>query len=67
MRKIIRFIRRLRADGMPVWNDRVTIAKEGRRLIHEGPDRYRNADRSSKITIVVVVAITIAIIALVAI
>lgn len=67
MRKIIRFIRRLRAEGVPVWSDRSTIAKESRRLIDEGPGRYREADRTSKLTIVGIGVMTLVIIALIAI
>lgn len=67
MRRIIRFIRRLRSEGVPVWSDRSTIAKEGRRLIDEGPGRYREADRTSKLTIVGIGVMTLVIIALIAI
>lgn len=64
MRNIIRYVRRIRKEGLPLWNDRISIAREGRRLIDEGPGRFRQADRSARITIVGVVVITAAIIAL---
>jgi hypothetical protein len=67
MRQIIRFFRRIRSGGIPLWSDRGTIAKEGRRLIDEGPVRYREADRTSRITVIVIGVMTVAIIALIAI
>ena len=64
MRKIISHVRRIRKEGIPLWNDRTSIAREGRRFIDEGPDRFRKADRSARIAVLSVVAIIAAIIAL---
>ncbi|MAM83257.1 MAG: hypothetical protein CL472_01075 [Acidobacteria bacterium] len=50
-------------DGIPVYRDRATIIREGKRLFKQGPARFREADRFAKMTVVGAFALMIIIIA----
>lgn len=39
-------------DGIPVYRDRATIIREGKRLFKQGPARFRHADRFAQMTVI---------------
>lgn len=38
----------IQKDGIPVYRDRATIIREGKRLFKQGPARFAEADRPTK-------------------
>ena len=57
------FKKSIQKEGIPIYRDRALILRELKRLMTNGPSRFRESDRPTKIAIICVIAFVVTIFA----